>query len=144
MFSSSTGWCQLVCFSRVLFADNVNQRLVKWCQRRDAIWLSCTGIWLPLSVYVCLGTVVEYCPFLDTCTHHSYSKLCCLCLLASLFKLLPTPPHPCDPFAHPLIAIRWPNSNDFHEANCQKLIKISRYYLLCSVNVSNTKARLAF
>ena len=60
-------------------------------------------IWLPLSVHVCLGLVVEYWPFVGTCTRNSYSKLYHLCLLSSLIKLLPPPTLPCSPPAHPLI-----------------------------------------
>ena len=41
-------------------------------------------IWLPLSVHVCLGFVVEYWPFVGTCGHHNHSKLYDLCLLASM------------------------------------------------------------
>ena len=65
-------------------------------------------IWLPLSVQVCLGLVVEYWPFVGACTHHSYSKLHYLCLLSSLIKLLPPPtppPHPSCPPPN----IHWPN-----------------------------------
>ena len=62
-------------------------------------------IWLPPSVYICLGFVVEYWSFVDACTHHGYSKLYYLCHLASLFKLLPPPtttPTPLPP-THSLI-----------------------------------------
>ena len=41
--------------------------------------------WLPLSVHICLGLVVEYWLFVGTCGPHSYSKFYCLCYLASLF-----------------------------------------------------------
>ena len=75
-------------------------------------------IWLPLSVHVCLGLVVEYWPFVGACTHHRYSKLYYLCLLSSLIKLLPPPtPPPCP--SHPPPNIHWPNINEFH----QKIIK---------------------
>ena len=43
-------------------------------------------IWLPLSVHVCLGLVVENWPFVGACTRHSYSKLYSLCLISSLIK----------------------------------------------------------
>ena len=61
--------------------------------------------------------------FVGACTHHSYSELYYLCLLSSLFKLLPplTPP-PCP--SHPPLNIHWPNINEFHEKiikNWQKL-----------------------
>ena len=60
-------------------------------------------IWLPLSVHVCLGLVVEYWSFVGACTCLNYSKLYYLCLLSSLFKLLPPPtPPPCPP-THSLI-----------------------------------------
>ena len=60
-------------------------------------------IWLPLSVHVCLGLVVEYWSFVGACTRHSYSKLYYLCLLSSLIKLLPPPTPPRAPPTHPLI-----------------------------------------
>ena len=71
-------------------------------------------IWLPLSVHVCLGLVVEYWLFVGACTRHSYCKLYYLCLLSSLIKLLPRPtplPRP----ARPLPNIHWPNINEFHQ-----------------------------
>ena len=73
-------------------------------------------IWLPLSVHVCLGLVVEYWPFVGACTRHSYSKLYSLCLLSSLIKLLPPPtppPHPSCPPPN----IHWPNINEFQQKN---------------------------
>ena len=73
-------------------------------------------IWLPLSVHVCLGLVVEYWSFVGACTCHSYSKLYYSCLLSSLIKLLPLPtppPHPSCPPPN----IHWPNVNEFHGKN---------------------------
>ena len=84
-------------------------------------------IWLPLSVHVCLCLVVEYWIFVGACTHHSYSKLYCLCHLASFFKCLP-PPTPHRHPSCPLLYIRWLN---LHERNYQKLSKISHYLLTC-------------
>ena len=60
-------------------------------------------IWLPLSVHICLGLVVEYRPFVGTCTRHSYLKLYYLCLLASLFNLLPPPTSSLASPTHPLV-----------------------------------------
>ena len=65
-------------------------------------------IWLPLSVHICLGLVVEYWPFVSACTSHiaSYSinSSYYLCLPSSLFKFLPPPTSPpVHPSAHPLI-----------------------------------------
>ena len=48
-------------------------------------------IWLPLSVHVCPGLVVEYWPFVGTCTHHSYSKLYYLVSLFNTTHLTPVP-----------------------------------------------------
>ena len=79
-------------------------------------------IWLPLSAHVCLGLVVEYWPFVGACTRHGYSKLYSLCLISSLFKLLP-PPTP--PPSHPRPNIHWPNINEFHVKNHKKLAKTS-------------------
>ena len=100
---------------------------------------------------------MEYWPFVGTCGCHSHSKLCHLCNLASLFKLLLPPTLLLYP-AHSHPYIHWPDFNQFHEKNHQKLVKISHYLfarlvvqmlignqvLLCSVNESNTKARLLF
>ena len=114
---------QLVCFSRVLFANHVNPRLVKWLQ-----FGSGDLTWLPLSVHVCLGLVVEYWSFVGACTRHTYSKLYYLHLLASLLKLLPPPTAP---------YIRWPNTNEFH----QKIIKTGKSQPLSTSQVSCTKAK---
>ena len=85
-------------------------------------------IWLPLSVHICLGLVLEYWSFVGTCTHHSYSRLYYLCHLAYLFKLLPPPtPPPCP--SHPPPYVHWPNINEFHEKIHQKLVKTSHYLL---------------
>ena len=86
-------------------------------------------IWLPLSVHVCLGLVVEYWPFLGACTRHSYSKLYSLCLVSSLIKLLPPPtppPHPSCPSPN----IHWPNINEFNQKNREKLAKTSHCLLV--------------
>ena len=48
-------------------------------------------IWLPLSVHVCLGLVVEYWSFVGTCGCHSHSKLYYLHHLATHLPP-PTPP----------------------------------------------------
>ena len=86
-------------------------------------------IWLPLSVHVCLDLVVEYWPFVGTCTYHSYSKLFYLCLLSSLFKLLLSlTPSPC--LSRLLLYICWPNINQWILwKNHQKLVKTSHYPL---------------
>ena len=60
-------------------------------------------IWLPLSVHICLGLVVEHWSFLGACRCHSYSKLYYLCLLLLLLSFFHHPPHPRTPPAHPLI-----------------------------------------
>ena len=70
----------------MLFADHVNPRLVNGASG-GLQFGSGDLVWFPLSVDICLGLVVEYWPFVGTCTHHSYSKLDYLCHLASLFKL---------------------------------------------------------
>ena len=79
-------------------------------------------IWLPLSVHVCLGLVVEYWPFVGAYTRHSYSKLYYLCLLSFLIKLLPPPTPPPN--------IHWPDINEFHQKNCKKLAKTSHCLLV--------------
>ena len=85
-------------------------------------------ILIPLSVHICLGLVVEYCPFVGTCTCHSYSKLYYLCHLASLFKLLPPPTPPLCP-SHPPPYIHWPNINEFHEKIVKNWQKSAIVYL---------------
>ena len=70
--------------------------------RRAPSWLWYL-IWLPLSVHICLGVVVEYWSFVGACTRHSYSELYCLCLVSSLFELLPSPTPPPHPPTHSLI-----------------------------------------
>ena len=75
-----------------------------WNGTKGRLQVGCVDlIWLPLSVHVCLGLVVEYWPFVGACTCHSYSKLYYLCLLSSLIKLLLPPTPPRTPSAHPLI-----------------------------------------
>ena len=108
MFTASTGYSSLVCFSWRLFADHVNPRLVKWYQRHAPNWLWGL-IWLPLSVHICLGLVVENWPFVVACTRHSYFKLYCLCFLSFLFKLLlpPTPPHTAPAYPLNTLAQYW-------------------------------------
>ena len=73
----------------------------------------------------------------------------------SLIKLL-SPSTPPPRLSHPPPNIHWPNINEFHQKNRKKLVKtshylvvglvvqwlIDNYVLLCSVNVSTTKARL--
>ena len=116
----------------MLFAHHVNPRLVKWRQKRHqkGLRVGCGDlIWLPLSVHVCLGLVVEYWPFVGACTRHSYSELYYLCLLSFLFKLLPPPTPPSRPSC-PSPNIHWPNINEFHEKNRKKLVKISHYLLV--------------
>ena len=85
-------------------------------------------IWLPLSVHVCLGLVVEYWPFVGARTRHSYSKLHYLCLLSSLIKLLPPPTPPPRTIRSPP-NIHWPNINEFHQKNHKKLAKTGHYLL---------------
>ena len=86
-------------------------------------------MWLPLSVHVCLGLVVEYWPFMGACTRHSYSKLYSLCLISSLIKLLPPPTPPPRP-SRPPPDIHWPNINEFHQKNRKKLAKTSHCLLV--------------
>ena len=98
----------------------------KWYQRRPPIWL--WGFDMASTVSACLlGLVVEYWPFVGACTHHSYSKFHYLCLLVSLFKLLP-PSTPLLCLSRPPPYIHWPNINEFYEKNCQPLAKTN--YLL--------------
>ena len=86
-------------------------------------------IWLPLSVHICLGLVVEYWPFVGACTRHSYSKFYYLCLLSSLIKLFPPPTPPLRPSCPPP-NIHWPNINEFHQKNHKKLAKTSHCLLV--------------
>ena len=104
MFTASTCECRLVYFSRVLFADHLNPRLVKW-HKRGLQFSNGELIWIPLSVYVCLGFIVEYWPFVGTCTHHSYSKLFYLCNLALWLSFYNHPPYPHAPPTHPLYSM---------------------------------------
>ena len=91
--------------------------------------------WLPLSVNICLGLVVEYWSFVGACTRHSYSKLYYLCLLSSLIKLLPPPTQP-PRLSRPPPNIHWPNINEFH----QKIVKTDQNQPLSTYQVSCTKA----
>ena len=122
---------------------------------KERLQFSCEDlVWLPLSVHICLGPVVEYWPFVGACTHHSYSKLCYLYHLSSLLKILPLPtPPPCP--SHPPPYIHWPSVNEFQEKIVKNWWKTSHYLLarlvlqnlidnLSSLNESNTKARLVF
>ena len=92
-------------------------------------------IWLPLSMHVCLGLVVEYWPFGGACTRHSYSELYYLCLISSLFKLLPPPIPPCTLPTH-LPNIYWPDINKFHE----KIVNTGENKPLSTCQVSCTIA----
>ena len=92
-------------------------------------------IWLPLSVHICLGFVLEYCPFVGGCTRHGYSKLYYLCPLASLLRLFPTPTSPLYPSCQPFY-ICWPNINEFHE----QIVKKWRNQSLSTCQISCTKA----
>ena len=92
------------------------------------------------SVHVCLGLILEYSSYVGTCTSHSYSTLYSLCHLASLFKLLPPPTPPLFPSSPPSY-IRWPNVNEFHGKNRQKLGKISHYLLARQKLIDNLLAK---
>ena len=110
------------------FADLVNPRLVNGA--KGGLQVGCGDlIWLPLSVHVCLGLVVEYWPFVGACTRNSYSKLYYLCLLSSLIKLLPPPTPPLRPSCPPLI-YTGPILMNFIKNNCKKLTKISHCLLV--------------
>ena len=86
-------------------------------------------IWLPLSVqYICLGLVVEYWPFVGAFTFYSYSKLYYLCLVSSLFKLLPPPIPPLRPSCPPP-NIHWPNIYEFHQKTVKNWRKPAIVYL---------------
>ena len=75
----------------MLFADHVIKSTTGEMAPKEGSILPVV-IWLPLSLHVCLGLVVEYWPFVGACTRHSYSKLysLCQCLLSYLIKLLAT------------------------------------------------------
>ena len=76
-------------FARVLLADHLNPLLAKWHQRRAPMWQRGSDKAPTVSAHLSiLGLVLEYWPFVGTCTCHSYSTLYHLCHLASLFKLL--------------------------------------------------------
>ena len=91
----------LICFSRIFFADHVYSWLVKWCQLRAPI---CGDlVWLPLSVHVCLGPVVEYWPFVGTCGYHSTRNSTIYVILLHCLSFCHHSPHPCTPLTHPFI-----------------------------------------
>ena len=127
------------------YADYINPWLVIWHQRRPPIWLWGHDMAPIGSACLSIGIVVEYWPFVGTCTHHSSTKLYYLCLLASLLTLLlpPTPPlcsshlyHPCAPPTHPLIYAGPILMHSIQEM--WKLVRISHYLGTCQV--SCTKA----
>ena len=101
-----------------------------WNGAKGGLQVGCGDlIWLPLSVHVCLGLVVEYWPFVGAYIRHSYSKLYSLCLISSLIKLLPPPTPPPRPSCPPP-NIHWPNINEFHQKNRKKLAKTSHCLLV--------------
>ena len=113
----------------MLFAVHVNLQLVKWHQRRAPIWLWGSDMAPIVSARLSIGLVVEYWPFVGTSAHHSYSELYSLCLISSLFKLLP-PPTPPPRHSCPPPNIHWPNINEFHEKIVKNWRKLAIIYLL--------------
>ena len=100
-------------FSRVCFVDHVNPRLAKW--------------YLAPTVNACLSRpcngILALCGYMykhHDNYDHGYSKLYCLCHVASLFKLL-LPPTPRAPSTHPFIYIDPILTNSMKK--CQKLAK---------------------
>ena len=83
---------------------------------KDGFQLSCRDlIWLPLSVHVCLGLVVEYWPFLETCTVHiipTLTSIICVILLLCL-SFCHHQPHPHTSGPTPYIYSL--NINEFNE-----------------------------
>ena len=120
----STGLLSLYAFCRPC-----KSTIGEMAPRRGPIWLWGNIIWLPLSVHVCLGLVVEYWSFVGANTRHSYSELYYLYLISSLFKLLPPPTPPPQPSCPPS-NIHWPNINEFHEKYRKELAKTSHYLLV--------------
>ena len=115
MFTASTVQCQLVCFSRVLFSDHVNSRLVKWHQWR-APKLQCGPDIAPTVSIRLSSLVVEYWPIVGECGCYSYSRLYHYVILLLCFSLCHHPPPSIPrlfPPAHP--HIHWPNINELHE-----------------------------
>ena len=113
----------------VRFADHVNPQLMKWHQWKAPIWL-----WEPdmaPTVYVRLVLVMEYCPFVGTCTLNS--TICVILLLCLSF--CHQPPHPHTSPARPSY-VHWPNINEFHD----KIIKTGENQPLSTCQVSCTKA----
>ena len=92
-------------------------------------------IWLPLSVHICLGLVVEYWFFVGASTHHSFSEFYYLCLISPLFKLLPPPIPPCAPSTHPLIY-----TGPILIHSMKEIIKTGENQPLSTCRVSCTKA----
>ena len=79
-------------------------------------------IWLPLSLHVCLGLVVECWSFVGACACPGCPGRYCLCLLSSLFGLLPLPRAPP---THLLI-----HTGPILMKNYKKLVKISHHLLV--------------
>ena len=52
--------------------------------------------------------------------------------ISAILPLHHHPPNPRTPPPTPYIC--WPNINDFHELNCQKLVKISQLISTCQVS----------
>ena len=104
---------------------------------------------------------MEYWPFVDTCTCHSYSKLYYLCHLASLLGFyhhppylhtpptipsplpshhsIPTPLPPTSPLLpfHPHPYISWSNINEFHEKIVKSWQKSAIIYILASTKLTD-------
>ena len=119
----STGLLSLNAFSRS--CKSMTGEMVP----KGGLQVGCGDLtWLLLSVHICLGLVVEYWPFMCPCTRHSYSELHHLCLLSSLFKLLPPPTPPPHP-SHPPPNIQLPNINEFHEKIIKNWRKLAIIYL---------------
>ena len=109
MLTAPTGYCQLVCFSRVLFSD-YSKILVKWYQ-----WMLGPGI--VVSVSICSGLVMEYWPNVGTCGFHEHSQLRMSFLpFGFFFSLAVVTIHP---NSHPSYSPCWPKLS--------KAIKIEHY-----------------
>ena len=82
---------------------------------------------LSLSVRICLGLRLDILAFLvHVLIIATLSSSYYLCHFASLYKFCQHPPHR---ISLPSPYTQWPNSNDFHETNSQKLMKIINYQL---------------